>query len=126
MNLAAALQRSCDQQFNACANEANGGGDISVAECAAQKSEYMDGMRTSEAWAHVRLDQCSAAGAGVGNGAANGNNGNGNANGINNGNGNANGNGNGNGNGNANNANCTRRAKKTKRGNKKIQIKRSS
>ncbi|KAH7068693.1 hypothetical protein FB567DRAFT_573896 [Paraphoma chrysanthemicola] len=46
VNLGAALQRSCDQQFNACANAANGGGvDFSTAECAAQK------------------DDCSAAGA---------------------------------------------------------------
>jgi hypothetical protein len=37
VNLGAALQRSCDQQFNACANEANGGGDVDVASCAAQK-----------------------------------------------------------------------------------------
>ncbi|CAO2655978.1 Nn.00g047810.m01.CDS01 [Neocucurbitaria sp. VM-36] len=47
VNLGAALQRSCDQQFNACANAANGGtGDFSTQECQAQK------------------DQCSAAGAG--------------------------------------------------------------
>ena len=38
VNLGAALQRSCDQQFNACANLANGGqGDFSTAECQAQK-----------------------------------------------------------------------------------------
>ena len=38
VNLAAAVQRSCDQQFNACANMANGGnGDFSFAECTAQK-----------------------------------------------------------------------------------------
>ncbi|KAF2276795.1 uncharacterized protein EI97DRAFT_442164 [Westerdykella ornata] len=53
VNLAAALQRSCDQQFNACANAANGGDQsLSVSDCQAQK------------------DQCSAA--------SNGNNGNGN------------------------------------------------
>ena len=40
VNLGAALQRSCDQQFNACANLANGGqGDFSTAECQAQKGE---------------------------------------------------------------------------------------
>ncbi|KAF2264687.1 hypothetical protein CC78DRAFT_533036 [Lojkania enalia] len=38
VNLAAALQRSCDQQFNACANAANSGqGDFSTADCQAQK-----------------------------------------------------------------------------------------
>ncbi|KAH7383167.1 hypothetical protein BKA66DRAFT_417846 [Pyrenochaeta sp. MPI-SDFR-AT-0127] len=41
-NLGAALQRSCDQQFNACANAANGGtGDFSTQECQAQKGEYL-------------------------------------------------------------------------------------
>ncbi|KAF1836132.1 hypothetical protein BDW02DRAFT_567331 [Decorospora gaudefroyi] len=37
-NLGAALQRSCDQQFNGCANEANGGNpEFSTQDCAAQK-----------------------------------------------------------------------------------------
>ena len=40
VNLAAALQRSCDQQFNACANQANAGdAGFSTAECQAQKGE---------------------------------------------------------------------------------------
>jgi hypothetical protein len=40
VNLSAALQRSCDQQFNGCANLANGGDEtISVADCTAQKGE---------------------------------------------------------------------------------------
>ena len=40
VNLGAALQRSCDQQFNGCANLANSGqGDFSVAECQAQKED---------------------------------------------------------------------------------------
>jgi hypothetical protein len=40
VNLSAALQRSCDQQFNACANKANGGDKtISVADCTSQKGE---------------------------------------------------------------------------------------
>jgi hypothetical protein len=40
VNIGAALQRSCDQQFNACANAANGGGAaFTVAECSAQKSQ---------------------------------------------------------------------------------------
>ena len=40
VNLGAALQRSCDQQFNGCANLANSGeGDFSVAECQAQKDD---------------------------------------------------------------------------------------
>ncbi|KPI34695.1 uncharacterized protein AB675_9431 [Cyphellophora attinorum] len=37
VNIAAALQRSCDQQFNRCANAANGGGGGSVAACQTQK-----------------------------------------------------------------------------------------
>jgi hypothetical protein len=40
VNVGAALQRSCDQQFNACANQANGGNAaFSTAQCSAQKSE---------------------------------------------------------------------------------------
>ncbi|ETN43812.1 uncharacterized protein HMPREF1541_11136 [Cyphellophora europaea CBS 101466] len=38
VNIGAALQRSCDQQFNRCANLANGGDQtLSVADCQAQK-----------------------------------------------------------------------------------------
>ncbi|WVQ70420.1 uncharacterized protein L199_008647 [Kwoniella botswanensis] len=38
VNAGAAFQRSCDQQFNGCANVANSGsGDASVADCSAQK-----------------------------------------------------------------------------------------
>lgn len=38
VNAGAALQRSCDQQFNACANKANGGDkSLSVSQCSAQK-----------------------------------------------------------------------------------------
>ncbi|ORY07007.1 hypothetical protein BCR34DRAFT_29477 [Clohesyomyces aquaticus] len=41
VNIAAALQRSCDQQFNACANAANGGDKtLSVGACSDQKSEF--------------------------------------------------------------------------------------
>lgn len=40
VNIGAALQRSCDQQFNACANAANGGNAaFSTQQCTAQKSE---------------------------------------------------------------------------------------
>lgn len=40
VNIGAALQRSCDQQFNACANKANGGDKtLSVSACADQKSK---------------------------------------------------------------------------------------
>ncbi|KAL1801459.1 hypothetical protein ACET3X_001801 [Alternaria dauci] len=40
VNLAGALQRSCDQQFNGCANLANGGnGNFSTQECQAQKEQ---------------------------------------------------------------------------------------
>ncbi|KAF1977380.1 hypothetical protein BU23DRAFT_295494 [Bimuria novae-zelandiae CBS 107.79] len=38
VNLSAALQRSCDQQFNGCANLANGGSqEVAFADCQAQK-----------------------------------------------------------------------------------------
>lgn len=41
VNIGAALQRSCDQQFNACANAANGGdATLSVAACSAQKGMF--------------------------------------------------------------------------------------
>ena len=37
-NLEGALQRSCDQQFNACANEANGGNAaVAFEDCNTQK-----------------------------------------------------------------------------------------
>jgi hypothetical protein len=39
VNLAGALTRSCDQQFNACANAANGGDKtLSTDQCTTQKS----------------------------------------------------------------------------------------
>lgn len=38
VNIGAALTRSCDQQFNACANAANGGdATLSVPQCSTQK-----------------------------------------------------------------------------------------
>ena len=38
VNIGAALARCCDQQFNACANAANGGdAGLSVAQCSTQK-----------------------------------------------------------------------------------------
>ena len=41
VNLSAALARSCDQQFNACANAANGGDKtLSVAQCTSQKGTF--------------------------------------------------------------------------------------
>ncbi|KAF2644105.1 hypothetical protein P280DRAFT_420778 [Massarina eburnea CBS 473.64] len=40
VNIGAALQRSCDQQFNACANAANGGDKtLSVSACNDQKTQ---------------------------------------------------------------------------------------
>lgn len=40
VNIAAAVQRSCDQQFNACADAANGGdATLSVGACSDQKSK---------------------------------------------------------------------------------------
>jgi hypothetical protein len=42
VNIGAALQRSCDQQFNACANGANGGdATLNVADCSAQKGMFL-------------------------------------------------------------------------------------
>lgn len=42
-NIGAALARSCDQQFNACANAANGGDEnLSVAQCSAQKGMIVE------------------------------------------------------------------------------------
>lgn len=52
VNVGAALQRSCDQQFNACANAANGGNAaFTTQECQAQKSKLnncfgLDGILT--------------------------------------------------------------------------------
>ena len=44
VNLSAALQRSCDQQFNACSNKANGGDKtISVSACQNQKGKWGGG-----------------------------------------------------------------------------------
>lgn len=41
VNIGAALQRSCDQQFNACANSANGGNaQLSVSACSQQKGKF--------------------------------------------------------------------------------------
>jgi len=41
-DLASALQRSCDQQFNGCANVANAGNaTFSTDECSEQKSECL-------------------------------------------------------------------------------------
>jgi hypothetical protein len=41
VNLGAALQRSCDQQFNACANKANGGDKtLSLSACSEQQSKF--------------------------------------------------------------------------------------
>ena len=41
VNIAAAFQRSCDQQFNACANKANGGDKtLSVSACSDQQSKF--------------------------------------------------------------------------------------
>lgn len=40
VNIGAALARSCDQQFNACANAANGGDKtLSVAACSTQQGK---------------------------------------------------------------------------------------
>lgn len=42
VNIGAALARSCDQQFNACANAANGGdASLSVSACSTQQSMFI-------------------------------------------------------------------------------------
>jgi len=62
VNIGAALQRSCDQQFNACANAANSGNDaFSTQECQAQKGEYF--VKLNQMAADGRIDDCAAAGA---------------------------------------------------------------
>jgi len=40
VNFAAAAQRTCDIQFNACANAANSGAAFSVSTCSSQESEW--------------------------------------------------------------------------------------
>lgn len=46
VNVGAALARSCDQQFNACANAANGGDEtLSIAQCSAQKGRRILAIR---------------------------------------------------------------------------------
>lgn len=59
VNVGAALARSCDQQFNACANAANGGdATLSVAQCSTQKGELS--IKISMASTDSIADQCSA------------------------------------------------------------------
>ncbi|KAI8943267.1 hypothetical protein NX059_001286 [Plenodomus lindquistii] len=100
-NLSAALARSCDQQFNACANAANGGdATLSLADCSAQQDQCTAGA------------QGDAAAQGNAGGNANANAGNANANAGNANNNNAN---NGTGiadTGNANGAACTKKHRK--------------
>lgn len=40
VNLSGALQRSCDVQFNTCANQANSGADFTVDQCQTQKGRH--------------------------------------------------------------------------------------
>ncbi|KAF2818665.1 hypothetical protein CC86DRAFT_413786 [Ophiobolus disseminans] len=50
VNIGAALTRSCDQQFNACANAANGGdATLSVGACSAQKTDCDGSVAASTA-----------------------------------------------------------------------------
>ncbi|KAJ4993297.1 hypothetical protein SVAN01_01272 [Stagonosporopsis vannaccii] len=49
-NINAALARSCDQQFNACANAANGGDpNLSVTQCSTQKDQCSASIQASSA-----------------------------------------------------------------------------
>ncbi|CAO2652032.1 Nn.00g003150.m01.CDS01 [Neocucurbitaria sp. VM-36] len=80
VNIGAALQRSCDQQFNACANAANGGDKtLSVGACSDQKTQCDASAQTSTAAANTNA-QAGGSGNANGNGNANAN-ANGNANG---------------------------------------------
>ncbi|KAL5119799.1 hypothetical protein ACEQ8H_002159 [Pleosporales sp. CAS-2024a] len=48
VNLGAALQRSCDQQFNACANAANGGNkSLNVGACEQQHGDCSSNAQSS-------------------------------------------------------------------------------
>ncbi|KAH7356032.1 hypothetical protein BKA66DRAFT_574923 [Pyrenochaeta sp. MPI-SDFR-AT-0127] len=50
VNIGAALQRSCDQQFNACADAANGGcAIVSVSACSTQKDQCAASVQASTA-----------------------------------------------------------------------------
>ncbi|KAF2628512.1 hypothetical protein BU25DRAFT_366321, partial [Macroventuria anomochaeta] len=50
VNIGAALARSCDQQFNACANAASGGdATLSVAQCSTQKDQCSASIQASTA-----------------------------------------------------------------------------
>lgn len=66
VNIGAALQRSCDQQFNACANQANASGQkpFSVSDCSTQQRKSKE---LSNRWTEANdvTEQCNAADAGV-------------------------------------------------------------
>ena len=59
VNLGAAVQRSCDQQFNKCANLANGGSqDVAFADCTSQKGTYLLHFRSEMVLINVRPMRC--------------------------------------------------------------------
>jgi hypothetical protein len=61
VKIGAALARSCDQQFNACANAANGGdATLSVSQCSGQKGMSAIG-KAKATRANEKIDQCDAA-----------------------------------------------------------------
>ncbi|XPS78780.1 hypothetical protein M3J07_010791 [Ascochyta lentis] len=61
-NIGAALARSCDQQFNACANAANGGdATLSITQCSTQKDQCSASIQASTAGAQDNA-QADAAG----------------------------------------------------------------
>ncbi|KAF1936155.1 hypothetical protein EJ02DRAFT_438714 [Clathrospora elynae] len=71
VNIGAALARSCDQQFNACANKANGGDKtLSVGQCSTQKDQC---DATNQASTAVAQGNAGNAGVGNANGSANAN-----------------------------------------------------
>ncbi|KZM24179.1 uncharacterized protein EKO05_0007768 [Ascochyta rabiei] len=74
-NIGAALARSCDQQFNACANAANEGDvTLSVAQCSTQKDQCSASIQASTAGAQGNAQADGAGDAdSAGNAGANGN-----------------------------------------------------
>ncbi|KAH6625338.1 hypothetical protein C7974DRAFT_337197 [Boeremia exigua] len=77
VNIGAALARSCDQQFNACANAANGGdANLSVAQCSTQKDQCSASIQASTAAAQGNNQAGSAATGGNNSNSANGGAGN--------------------------------------------------
>ncbi|KAL9618067.1 MAG: hypothetical protein Q9160_007196 [Pyrenula sp. 1 TL-2023] len=77
VNFAAAAQRTCDKQFNACANQANSGAAFSVSDCQTQKdacdaAQQSASVTSFSAGAGAGAGAEAAAGAGAGAASASG------------------------------------------------------